>query len=61
MQISMKHFVTKIVFNKNPVENTGHSVLTEQVYCVHSGVTIMGTRPGKCSVMSIRARQTRKD
>ncbi len=23
MQISMKHFVAKIAFNKNPVENTG--------------------------------------
>ena len=26
MQISMKHFKTKIVFNKNPVENTGHNI-----------------------------------
>ncbi len=25
MQISMKYFMTKIVFKKNPVENTGHS------------------------------------
>ena len=23
IQISMKHFLTKIVFNENPVENTG--------------------------------------
>ncbi len=27
MQISMKHFMTKIVFNKNPVENTDQNVL----------------------------------
>ncbi len=27
MQISMKHFLTKIVFNKNQVENTGLCVI----------------------------------
>ena len=26
MQILMKNFMTKIVFNKNPVENTGQYV-----------------------------------
>ena len=26
MRISMKYLKTKIVFNKNPVENTGHCV-----------------------------------
>ena len=32
MRISMKYCKTKIVFNKNPVENTGHHLLLKQYY-----------------------------
>ena len=36
MQISMKQFKTKIVFNKNPVENTGHDLWRLILWASHA-------------------------